>query len=207
MPAYFNISLQFKREDIYPSFMKDFYAMLAKAGMNFKSGHWGFETNSCKDITEWNQKLLENDFVLGYTEHHSHDYRQALFDFCEYSEVRGFWLNRYPDKDTFSCEIIIPEDDVLDAEGGQIFKREKVTGLILLAKELWKFPSVQVIQTGLEGSDASTGLKELCVGIQPNVLPFCMIRSEYCCFSDSGYDCETIPGMGKLLINRAVIMK
>ena len=35
MPAYFNLSVQFRREDLYPSFVRDFYAMLDKAGMAF----------------------------------------------------------------------------------------------------------------------------------------------------------------------------
>ncbi len=35
MPAYFNISLQFKREDIYDNFMNDFYTALNIAGLKF----------------------------------------------------------------------------------------------------------------------------------------------------------------------------
>ena len=43
MPAYFNLSVQFRRDELYPTFVKDFYALLDEAGMKFQSGYWGFE--------------------------------------------------------------------------------------------------------------------------------------------------------------------
>ena len=33
MPAYFNLSLQFRREDLYPDFVKDFFDALELAGL------------------------------------------------------------------------------------------------------------------------------------------------------------------------------
>ena len=42
MPAYFNLSVQFRRDALYPTFVKDFYTELDKAGMklNGTSGNW-----------------------------------------------------------------------------------------------------------------------------------------------------------------------
>ena len=60
-----------------------------EAGMKFQSGYWGFEEDSLEEATEWNQRKLEEDFNLGFTEHHSHDYKQVIYKFGGYSEVRG----------------------------------------------------------------------------------------------------------------------
>ena len=70
MPAYFNLSVQFRRDELYPTFVKDFYALLDEAGMRFQSGYWGFEEDSLEETTEWNQRKLEEDFNLGFTDHH-----------------------------------------------------------------------------------------------------------------------------------------
>ncbi len=79
-----------------------------------------------EETTEWNQRKLEEDFNLGFTEHHSHDYKQVIYKFGGYSEVRGFWMNNYPEDGEFTHEIIIPESDVL-AEGYPVrFKEEEL---------------------------------------------------------------------------------
>ena len=88
--------------------------MLNKAGMVFQSGYWGFEKDSLEGINRWNQKKLEEDFVLGETEHHMHDYKQVIYAYGSYSEVRGFWMNHYPEDGEFTYEIIIPVSEVLE---------------------------------------------------------------------------------------------
>lgn len=193
MPAYFSISLQFKRSDIYDLFVKDFHSVLDKAGVKFKSGYWGFEGDSCEEIIEWNQKKLEQNFKLGYTQHHKHDYKQTLYDFGGFTEVRGFWMNNYPEKKTFSYEIIIPEDDVLSQEYPVSFKKEKMNELLEAMKKIWQFPYVRTIQTGLEGDTAATCLAELAKGERPNIRPFAVIEENLYCFKDENYLVDTIP--------------
>lgn len=39
-------------------------------------------------MLKWNQKKLQEDFELAYTEHYSHDYKQMLFNFYDFSEIR-----------------------------------------------------------------------------------------------------------------------
>lgn len=130
MPAYFNLSVQFRRDELYPTLVKDFYTMLREAGMKFLSGYWGFEEDSLEETIEWNQRKLEEDFNLGFTEHHMHDYKQVVYSFGSYSEVRGFWMNNYPDDGEFTHEIIIPESDVLVEECSARFKKEKKLALL-----------------------------------------------------------------------------
>ncbi len=200
MPAYFNISLQFEKKDIYRTFMKDFYAILEKAGMKFKRGYYGSENNTFEEICKWNQQKLEENFKLGFTEHYSHDFKQMMFDFGNYSHVRGFWLNKYPEHNNFSFEIVIPEDDVLIFEGKLEFQQDKIKQLLELVKKIWQFPYIRTVQTGLEGEDASTGLTNLINGRQPNVTPFSIVEEKYNCFDNEKYQVEEIFRDGILLM-------
>ncbi|MCM1132731.1 MAG: hypothetical protein NC340_04595 [Ruminococcus flavefaciens] len=173
MPAYFDITIQFVRSDIYSTFVRDFYAHLDKCGLNFKSGVECGEEYSCDDIADINQKKLDENFELGFTQHRSFDYRQIYYSFGGYSEVRGFWLNNYPEKNEFAYEIIIPEDELVIYRGKEsIFCREKTDGITELAVKIWEFPYVRAIQTELEESDCSVSISRLESGVCPNCLPF-----------------------------------
>ena len=178
MPAYFNLSLQFNRSELYPGFVKDVSSALERAGLNFLSGHWKAEQDSRDEILRWNQQKLEQDFELGFTEHVSHDYKQTLYTFRDYSEVRGFWMNRYPEPNCFTYEIILPEEEILVSEGGEVFQKEHEEILLGLAERLWEFPYVHIIQTGLEGNDAATGPGKMRAGILPNIQPFAIVGTE-----------------------------
>ncbi len=203
MPEYFNLSLQFERKDIYKTFVEDFYFILEKAEMKFKSGCWGSEHNTLEEICMCNQKKLEENFKLGFTQHYSHNFKQVLFDFQQYSHVRGFWINQYPEENTFSFEIVIPESEVLVKElweeGIVVFQKDKIEAFIQFAKEVWKFPYIRTIQTGLEGYDASTGITALINGMLPNVTPFCIVQEKYNCFDSETYKIEEIFRTGIVL--------
>lgn len=67
MPAYFNLSVQFRRDDLYPAFVKAYYTMLDEAGMKFQSGYWGFDEDSLEETIKWSQRKLVEDFNLGFT--------------------------------------------------------------------------------------------------------------------------------------------
>lgn len=204
MPEYFNISFQFERKDIYKTFVKDFYSILEKVGMKFKSGYWGSEDDTLEEMCAYNQKKLEENFKLGFTEHYSHNFKQVLFEFGQYSHVRGFWMNRYPEENTFSFEIVIPESEILVKElweeGIVIFQKEKIEALLQFAKKIWKFSYIRTIQTGLEGYDASTGITALMNGILPNVTPFCIVEETYNCFDNEEYEVERIFRSGIVIV-------
>lgn len=182
MPAYFNISLVFDRKDIQPNFTKDVHNLLHKAGFIFKSGCYEAKEYSLEEILCWNQKHLENNFHLGFTEHCSHDYKQMYFNYGEFSEVRGFWMNNYPEDDEFTLEIIIPEDDILEYDGngkyGYSYKIEEIQMLVNACKVLWNDPLVKMIQTGLESTDAVVSFNDIKSGTSPNTYPFAIVPSE-----------------------------
>ena len=176
MPAYFEMSLQFLRRDLYPGFIADFDAALDRAGLKFASGAMEDEGLSREEIAAWNQKKLDEDFVLGMTTHRSHDYKQTLYRFGDYEEVRGFWMNQHPGKGVFTYFIIIPESEVLECN--LTFRVDAAAELLELAKGLWQFPSVRAIQTGLEFSDGPAGLKALEAGEAPYTEPFAILEQD-----------------------------
>lgn len=176
MPAYFNINIQFERKDIYPSFVKDLYSAFEDCEMKFKCGYWNSENNTFDEIIEFNQRLLENNFTLGYTQSYEENYKQMLFDFANFEDVRCFIMNKYPNKEEFSFEIIIPEYEVLKDCTQILFTDEQIHKCFDFAKKIWEFKFVKAIQTGLECREASVSLNKMKVGVLPNICPFAIIE-------------------------------
>lgn len=150
MPAYFSLRFElYKGQGVISAFCE----ALIHSGLVFKSGYWGFENESYDDIIIWNQNKLDEDFELGYTEHHSHDYKQMLFDYFDFSEVRLFVMNNRKER-TFSFELIVPEYDLLDYteenEGKYSVQRktERMELLKSVAKKMWVGTATLAIQTG-----------------------------------------------------------
>ena len=178
MPAYFSISFELNK---YKTAIKDFCNALVDAGLVFKSGYWGFENDSFDDIVAWNQNKLDNNFQLGYTEHHSRDFKQMLFDFSDFSEVRLYIMN---DKkaSTFEFQLIIPEDDFVEwiktnDEYISHNKIEKMNLLKAVAKILWNTVEILAIQTAWECSDVPPKAKQISSKIKPQIEPFCIVKA------------------------------
>ncbi len=179
MPTYFSLDIECDKNKIYSSLMGDFCKRLAQNGLEFKSGFWGFEEDSLSDIIEWNQKKLASNFQLGFTDQYSHGYKQAQFTFSDFSEVRMFLTNR-ADADYFGIHIIIPEDDLSEWDKGVVtFDDVKIRTLIELAKELWKEPYVNAIQTALEGN-GGVCTNQIKAGEKPSVEPFAILPKGMC---------------------------
>lgn len=116
MPAYFEVNFQYsKKEDTVKTAVEDLYTALIRCGLSFKSGYYEAEHDPMADIIRWNQKKLDENFELGYTKHCSHDYKQVLFDFCGFSEVRVF-IHNIKESDSVFFSLIIPEDDFVEWE-------------------------------------------------------------------------------------------
>ncbi len=178
MPAYFSISFELNKSK---TAIKDFCNALIDAGLVFKSGYWGFENDSFDDIITWNQKLLDNNFQLGYKQHHSHDFKQMLFDFSDFSEVRLFIINN-ENSSTFDFELIIPEDDFMEYEknGNEYIphnRTEKMELLKTLAKSMWNSLEILAIQTFWECSYCPPKAKKISNKIKPKAEPFCVIKN------------------------------
>ena len=59
MPAYFEMSLQFQRKDLYSSFITDFDAHLERSGLVFGDGFWEDEGLSQGEIARLKQMIAE----------------------------------------------------------------------------------------------------------------------------------------------------
>lgn len=179
MPAYFSLTFELKKD---PNAICVFCEALVNAGLTFKSGYWGFENDSFDDIVTWNQNKLNENFALGYTEHHSHDYKQMQFNYCDFSEIRVYIMN-YRRTSNFVFHLIVPEDDLVDfvTEGESKYtvhrKTEKMDLLKSLARKVWGNTDILAIQTGWEGSDVPPLAKEISSGTKPQTEPFCIVKA------------------------------
>ncbi|MBQ3111059.1 MAG: hypothetical protein IJC69_07965 [Clostridia bacterium] len=178
MPAYFSLQAVFNRKDIHPAFVRDFYNHLFKCDLKFKSGFLDAQGLSFAEIVDWNQHKLENNFRLGMDEHHSNDYKQILFDFCEFSEVRGYWLNNYPSDDEFTFSIIVPESELVESYAtNPLTTNEEIKKLETLAISMWDFDAMQSIHASWEsgfGALSPAQNKGL-----PIADPFVIVPEEY----------------------------
>ena len=179
MPTYFSLTFELnKGQGAISSFCK----ALIRSGLVFKSGYWGLENDSFDDIITWNQAKLDKNFQLRYTEHHSHDYKQMLFDYFNFSEVRLFVMNHQKET-TFTFELIVPERDLLDymeendGTYSVVRKTERMRQLISVSKKMWVGTDILAVQTGWEGSNLPPSADEIAKGMKPQTEPFCIIHS------------------------------
>ncbi len=172
MPSYFSIVFELNKSK---TAIRDFCTALVDGGLVYKGGLLEFEKDSFDEIVAWNQKKLDENFQLGFTENYSHDYKQMEFAFSDFSEVRLFILNE-KESETFAYHLIVPESDLVEyVLQGQGYipcrKNEKMELLKTLAKHMWTRVEILAIQTGWEGT---------LWGIKPeNTLhaePFCIIK-------------------------------
>ena len=175
MPAYFSMTLHFENKRLNSNFVRTLYSKIISCGFDFKSGYWFHENAKLEEIINWNQKLLEQGFRLGYTQHVRNDYIQILFSSEIYSELRGFWM--YSDSE-ITFNLIIPEYDILNTEGGDTFISGKINPIRNLALELWKENLADAIQTSLELDCGYSPLEEIFEGINLSVNPFAIINAD-----------------------------
>lgn len=185
MPAYFSVDFQYKKADICS--LSGIYSSLLDCGLKFKRGYYNAQNDSWDEIVAWNQSKFDDDFELGYTEHFSHDYRQMLFDYFDFSEVR-FYVSNIQGEGVFSCHLIIPEDDLIEyTESYNVIRQEgKMKLLEEFAMNMWARGNIACVQTGWECSDCATPISEINKGAEPLIEPFAIIpkalyREEWDC--------------------------
>lgn len=180
------MTMLFERKRIKPNFVKEVYSQIIANGFNFKSGYWFHKKANIDEIIEWNQKLLDNGFKLSYTQHVKHDYMQILFESKLYSELRGFWI--YSDEEV-TFNLIVPESDILNCEGGSHFIRSKLDPLKKLATNLWDCKIVDVIQTSVELDEGYYPLSNVQKGDNISVNPFAILsESTFSIFPNNYFD-------------------
>ena len=201
MPAYFEIDFQYQKSDITESTVEDFFSLLTSCGLVYRSGFWHSENDNLTDILKWNQKKLQENLVLGYTEHYFHDYKQMLFNFCDFSEVRLI-VNNFSDDQSFSFYLIIPEDDFVDYDKANGDERlvEKMEIIKNLAVQMWSQGKMNCIQTAWEGSDCVPDYKDIIKGMEPSIEPFAIVPDNTYC-GTWNCSCEKTKRNGVLLKN------
>ena len=178
MPTYQSISFQYSKSRITKETVQSFCDALLGCGLSFAGGVWGCEDASYADIIRWNQRKLEENFQLGLSEHHSHDFRQMLLSHPGFSEVRLILMNMR-DAPYFSFELVIPEKDFFDPwepwERTWTLRLDRLKQVEALAAALWAQEPIDCIQTGWELSDSPVPYADIAAGRQPQIEPFCIL--------------------------------
>lgn len=203
MPAYISIIMEFSRYELDFDNMKELNAFIKYAGLEFTGGAWHAEGMSLEEITDWNQKKLEDDFVLGDEENCENDYKQMNFSFGGFSEVRGFIMNNTPEKNEYTFTVLIPQEEVLTGEN--TYRREAVDKMKDLASKLWGHPKARTIQTELEVCEGMVSEQKIREGATPAAFPFAIVSEKQFAHMDtSEYTAEHIEYGGVIITPKRV---
>lgn len=199
MPAYVSMSVEFSRYELDYDTIKKLKSYLDYAGLKFKCGYQESENDSIDDINDWNQKKLEDNYSLGYTDHRSNDYKQACFEYGGFSEIRGYFINGEPTEKEFKFTLVFPEEEVINDDG--TYKADAVQKMKDFARILWVMPEIKTIQTELEESDGITPETDILAGAKPSAYPFAIISLKMLGQLDKDdYDCEEINAGGVIVV-------
>ena len=178
MPAYFSMIFTCKKNMVFEGLIQDFCDSLMNAGFVFQSGYWGYEEDSLSEIAAWNQQKLREDHEPDPKAAYLTGYKQIMFTYGGFSEVRMFVQN-YKEDDTFSFHVVLPEDElILWMKGRPDYDRKKVKGLLAVCERIWQRPYVERIQTELELSDPLSEEEEIRKGAEPGAEPFAILAGE-----------------------------
>lgn len=176
MPTYLSVSFEYSKKQLSGQTMRRFCDALLDCGMTFAGGYWGSERDSFEDIIRWNQEKLAADFQLGDAEHYSHDYKQMLFHFGSFSEVRLF-IDNIRNRPFFTFELIIPEKDFFggeDSVSGKL-QPERLALVEELAVRMWETGTMDCIQACWESWDEPLSFANIEAGEKPCCVPFCIL--------------------------------
>jgi hypothetical protein len=198
MAAYFSLVMEFSRAELDYDNMKELNAYIKHAGLQFRGGAWHAEGMTLDEITDWNQKKLEEDFVLGYDENCENDYKQMDLSYDGFSEVRGFIMNEEPVRGEYTFTLLIPEEEV--AIDAKTYKKEAVDKLKDIASKLWILPKARTIQTELELGEGIANEMDIREGVAPSACPFAIVsEKQFGRMDTANYTAEHIEYGGVIL--------
>jgi len=176
MPTYLSVNFQYSKRLLSGQTVREFCDALLRCGLTFAGGYWEAEGNSYDDIVGWNQAKLEQNFELPEDAHYTHGYRQMLFSFGDFSEVRLYILNERKEP-FFSFELIVPEEVLLTEETatGQRLQSRPFAMIEDLAVRMWEEGQMDCIQAYWEIGDRPKPFADIAAGVQPCCMPFCVI--------------------------------
>jgi hypothetical protein len=139
---YFEVVFSYRYKSIHSNFVKDVYSTIFQNGFPYKKPYYA-PRFSLEDVISWNQKKLENKFILGGKQDwEKHDYKQILLEREGYEGLRLFWF--YRNDEEIELVLITSESDVLDDNNK--FIPTKITPFIELSKKLWVETDVNIIE-------------------------------------------------------------
>lgn len=176
MPEYLSVSFQYSKKKITDQTIRAFCDVLFSGGVSFAGDCKGNEGASCDEIIDWNQRKLEQNFELGYTEHSSHDYKQMRLQYADFSELRLF-INNEREQDFFSFELLFLQDELFvnTAANTRALRKAQLSKIEKLAVHMWENENMDCIQAGWELADAPVSHEDIAGGDSPLIDPFCIL--------------------------------
>ena len=203
MPAYVSMTFEYSRLELDYDNMKELLAYIKHAGLEFKGGVNGSEGQTIEEILDYNQKKLEANFVLGSDEDRANDYKQMLFGYEGFSEIRGYISNNYPADREYSFTLLFPEEEVIAERG--VFKTEAVAKMKNISSLLWILPKTRTVQTELETGDGILTEQEIKDGAAPSVCPLAIVsEKQFGHMEHSAYTDDHIYAGGVLLMPKDI---
>jgi len=175
---YFSIDFDFLFEDIYGSFVADFFRVLEAFGLSFKSG---FRDGAGKTLSELIDIFQEQ---LTAQREFEDKYYQLLLLLDGFSDLRAYWSVSYKGA---RFTIIIPEEDFTDTSATGLpsntarKNRKAMDKVKALALHVWEKTSVRCIQTSWEWSDVPSMYEDIRDRNEwPQVEPFAILPASDC---------------------------
>lgn len=173
MPAYVSMTFEYSRLELDYDNMKELTAYIRHAQLEFKGGVGEYENETLEEIMDYNQKKLEENFVLGSGEDKKNDYKQMRFGYEGFSEIRGYISNNYPADREYSFTLLFPEEEVMAEKG--VYRTEAVAKMKNIASLLWILPKTRTVQTELETGDGILTEQQIKDGAAPSVCPLAIV--------------------------------
>ncbi|WP_028518654.1 hypothetical protein [Ruminococcus flavefaciens] len=203
MPAYISMTFEYSRLELDYDNMKELLAYIKHAGLEFKSGSGNCENETIEDILEYNQKKLEQNFVLGSDESRENDYKQMIFGYEGFSEIRGYISNNYPADREYSFTLLFKEEEVAAERG--VYKTEAIAKMKNIASLLWILPKTRTVQTEFETSDGIRTEQEIKDGAAPSVCPLAIVSEKQFGHMDTAaYTDDHIYAGGVLIMHKDI---
>lgn len=183
MPAYFSLVFEVAN---HPDVIHHFYNNLIHAGLTFCRGFDPDDT--FENIIAHNQRVFS-----GAESGSEEDYKQILFTYSDFSEVRSFFYGR-EHSSTLIFYLIVPEEDLIEciitdqsvSPWRWHWQRssDRMEQLQSLSIRMWEtLDELLTVQTEWECSDCPPDFEALSSGAIPQAVPFCIIPDS--CFHPS----------------------
>ena len=193
MAMYYEITALFGRAPAPADLVERGYAALADADFPFEEGFLEAQGDSLKEITAFNQRLLDERFTLAPDQHRSEGKKQVLLASERFSEVRAFW-SYFEEHEEVSLSVLAPQPEAMQGYTAA-YDIASIERLHEAARALWETGLPQAVQTSCE-TDGIVFLSEIEAGRAPLFRPYAYFEAPFLPAAEAAYGPVEIIALG-----------